>query len=1004
MTDQTERLIEQWLPINEISVEAIREGGALAGHPPVNQLHVWWARRPLIASRAAVAASMLPVDTDREKFIASLGTSPEVVKARNQMDTVKAEGGWSDISFPNKRAFLHNPEFLTEEGDSAPIVLDVTAGGGSIPFEAGRLGFRTIANELNPVACLILRATCEWPQTFGRKLLEDYQEVSQKFLARVSEKLSDAYPQEPLPDCAGGNCPHPQRYRCTENCPEPDSCSHTKLGLKSHAGVQAQRHVWAYLWARTMKCPACDSAIPLSPNWRLDNKGTGIRLDPDGRECQFRIVHDRRACPDCRKSDPKQPCNTATLHPDGEASAGTTSRAVAVCPQPTCGITTPKGSLAKEAQAGRMGHQLYATIYRDSWKEKTKAGKEKKRLTTFRGFLEVDLDQDNGDFIERELARLAPQWSTKGILPDEEIPYGNKTKEPLNHGMRKWVEMFSPRQQLAHGHCVEAFQECVEEERDTEALEERRKVAWIFVALGIDKLLNTNSLMCRWHANRQVVAGTFDSHDFGFKCSYTEMAIACQGLGLEWAITDIEECLDDLLEMTNQSGTPGQMLSPEKPKSIPTPSEVINSEAQFISQLNDGSVGCITFDPPYEANVNYAELSDFFYVWLKRTAGYIFPEDFTRHLSEKDLEAIASPARFNGTGTKATSARKLATQDYEAKMAEIFTECRRVIKPDGIMTVMFTHKSTAAWDALTVALINAGFSITRTWPIKTEAESSIHIKDRAAARTTILLVCRPREANATPEPWHRVEELIAKEVQDDIRDNLSQADLKPIDLYLSAFGPALKVISEHWGTERETAIEDRRANPFSVTPTDALQVARAEVSKHRAEAISKDWADSPVDDATKFYILANDANGGAVMEFDEANLLARALGTSLKKQDPGMKSIATFKTDKVSFLSAKDRMAAGNIGDNQTPKTNLDLVHTAVALTGRRNTLDAQQWLTQKLYNPQDERFKYTLEALIRTTKLGHDDHQAQRSLWQALYGEEAPEPTIARGVQERLL
>lgn len=100
MTNDTERLIEQWLPINEISVEAIREGGALAGHPPVNQLHVWWARRPLIASRATVAASILPVNADRGVFIANLGTSPEVVTARNQMDAIKAEGGWSDISFP----------------------------------------------------------------------------------------------------------------------------------------------------------------------------------------------------------------------------------------------------------------------------------------------------------------------------------------------------------------------------------------------------------------------------------------------------------------------------------------------------------------------------------------------------------------------------------------------------------------------------------------------------------------------------------------------------------------------------------------------------------------------------------------------------------------------------------------------------------------------------------------------------------------------------------------
>ena len=227
------------------------------------------------------------------------------------------------------------------------------------------------------------------------------------------------------------------------------------------------------------------------------------------------------------------------------------------------------------------------------------------------------------------------------------------------------------------------------------------------------------------------------------------------------------------------------------------PSEVINGEAQFISQLDDGSVDCIVFDPPYHDNVAYAELADFFYVWLKRTAGYVYPERFNAHLSEKDPEAIASPARFRNAGTKAMSARELVTADYEGKMAEIFAECRRVIKDDGIMTVMFTHKSTAAWDAMTVALINAGFSITRTWPVKTEAEASIHIKDKAAARSTILLICRPREHNPTPAPWHRVEELIAKAVRDDIRDNLSQADLKPIDLYLSAFGPALRVISEH---------------------------------------------------------------------------------------------------------------------------------------------------------------------------------------------------------------
>ena len=484
MTELTTRLIEQWMPINEVSVEAIREGGALAGHPPVNQLHVWWARRPLIASRAAVAASMLPVDADRDEFLDNLGTSSRVVEARKQMDAVKAQGEWSDVSFPNKRAFLHNPHFIAEDSGTAPIVLDLTAGGGSIPFEAGRLGFRTIANELNPVACLILRATCEWPQKYGRQLLDDYQAVSKKFQARVKQRLAEAYPEEPQPDCAGGTCPHPQRYRCSEGCGKDDSCGHAKIGSKDHMKVRAQRYAQTYLWARTVNCPACNSVLPLSPNWRLDNRGTGIQLGPDGQGCQFRIVHNRRACPDCRKDDPKKPCNTATLHPDGELSEGTTARAVAVCPQPNCGTTTPKGYLAKEAQAGRMGHQLYSVIYRDSWTEKTKAGRDKKRPTTFRGFLEIDPEHDNRDSIERELARLGPKWSAEGILPDEEVPRGND-RRPYTYSMEKWVKMFNPRQQLAHGHCVEAFHECIEEDRTAKALDERRKTAWAYVGISL---------------------------------------------------------------------------------------------------------------------------------------------------------------------------------------------------------------------------------------------------------------------------------------------------------------------------------------------------------------------------------------------------------------------------------------------------------------------------------------------------------------------------------------
>ena len=160
-----------------------------------------------------------------------------------------------------------------------------------------------------------------------------------------------------------------------------------------------------------------------------------------------------------------------------------------------------------------------------------------------------------------------------------------------------------------------------------------------------------------------------------------------------------------------------------------------------LDHIEGASIDAVVMDPPYGANVMYAELSDFFYVWLKRTAGHVFPELFRRNLTDKEHEAVASAAKFQGT----KGAAALAERDYQERMASIFAECRRVLKTDGIMTVMFTHKETSAWDALTKGLMEAGFMITASWPIDTEAEGSLHIKDKAAANSTIFLVCRPRE-------------------------------------------------------------------------------------------------------------------------------------------------------------------------------------------------------------------------------------------------------------------
>ena len=199
----TRRLIEEWLPINEISIEAIRERSAASALPPVNWLHVWWARRPLTVSRAAVAASLMPADSASEYFYNLMGTHSGIVEEQRKLDIAKETGEKLEEAYSQKRAFTHN--LTCSEADwlrdnlavSDPLVVDITAGGGSIPFEAGRLGLRSVANELNPVAGLILRATCQWPQLYGYDLLDAYSAVSTRFRKRVHELMEGVYPQEP---------------------------------------------------------------------------------------------------------------------------------------------------------------------------------------------------------------------------------------------------------------------------------------------------------------------------------------------------------------------------------------------------------------------------------------------------------------------------------------------------------------------------------------------------------------------------------------------------------------------------------------------------------------------------------------------------------------------------------------------------------------------------------------------------------------------------------------
>ena len=610
-------------------------------------------------------------------------------------------------------------------------------------------------------------------------------------------------------------------------------------------------------------------------------------------------------------------------------------------------------------------------------------------------------EDDNNAHIAARLTSNKARWDAENILPNEAVPpAGNKTDTLQQYGMPTWQGVFNPRQQLAHGYCVQAFRELVDTDMDAGCLDNIQRAAWACIALAFDKLINYNSLLTVWHPNRESLANAFNSHDFGMKWSYAEMAVAIESLGLEWATAEIADCIGKLTEMSGHPTNNGKiaavpaLLDPPAatdPLTSPPVAEVVNGDARMLD-LEDGSVDAVVFDPPYHNNVNYAELSDFFYVWLKRTAGYVLDDGlFADHLTDKVNEAIASPARFkqqadaenagwNGRGR--ITAAGLATDDYQSKMDEIFQECHRVIKDEGIMVVMFTHRSNDAWNAMTIGLMEAGFDIARTWPVKTEAESSMHIRDKAAARSTILLVCRPAGVR-TPKPWHQVAQDIATAVRADVA-RLQEYDLSPVDTYLAAYGPALQVISENWGTRRDTANPDRPDDPFSITPMDALAVARDEVIAFRTEQLTNGNRQSLTDPLTWFYILAQDGAGGATMPFDEANLFARALGVELAGNDA--KGVLENKSGKVTLKAATERMAEGIIAPSRPAVTPLDQAHTAIAIADRQNAEAARQWLEFNGHRWQDGELCTTLEALRKVRKLGHPDEPAARALHTLLY------------------
>jgi putative DNA methylase len=778
------RLAEVDFPIAEVSRHAVAENKIRHGHPKT--LHLWWARRPLASSRAVLLALLWPDPCDvlcpvefktqaRTLLPAVGGCDPGTTDEQLREALLKFIANFSNWDNATQRTYLEVSRALVQaaHGAEPPLVVDPFAGGGSIPLEALRLGCDAFATDLNPVACLILKAILEDVQRHGPKLGDELRTVGARIQKRAESDLSDVYPMD-----ADGALPI------------------------------------AYLWARTVRCeaPNCGAEIPLVRSFWLSRKKTRRRL-----ALRHRIVRKRGQVP-CVEFEMFEP----------QADSGvpgptvTSAKATCVC----CGAVLPPQRVRAQLSTQRGG----AEVVFDS--KGTRAGgalllavvsiRHGESGRHYR--LPNANDYDAVLKAQSRVAQILDLWERGGKhgicpVPDEVMnpvrpsPNARGLSGVTRYGMATFGDLFTGRQKLALVSLANAVGECASDKVQANA------------AMVVSKMADYGCSLCRWRATSECADALFGRQAIPMVWDFAEPCSAASAAG-SW---------DSMAERSAAGLVSAYVGSKSGSVDIADATE---------HPLPDESAAVWFTDPPYYDAIPYADLSDFFLVWLKRAlpGNPLLQDPFDRlnGLSPKDRECTWNRAYLY-------EGRPKDRAFFEKTIARAFSEGRRVLRSDGIGSVVFAHKTTEGWEAMLSGLIQGGWTITGSWPIATEMGARLLARDTAALATSVHLICRPRSDISEIGDWAKVLGALPRRVSDWM-ERLQGEGVRGADLVFACIGPALEIFSRYSKVEtaegREVFLAEYLEKVWEVVGRSALAqvlgTAEAKARNGAAGAVEED--------------------------------------------------------------------------------------------------------------------------------------------------------------------